>query len=179
LRNISQHRLEPILVAEVLDRPEVDLRYGVEWIAADQDADGVTSRLRDVATGREFTVRSSVLLAADGARSAVRQGEAIDMVGPASIQSFVAIHVLANLRAAVSDRLGVVHFVMDPVAAGTFIAHDLDREWVFMRAFDPDAESIADYPPERCADLVRAAVGDGPADVRPSTSRWSAPERGT
>lgn len=165
LRNISQHRLEPILVAEVLDRPEVDLRYGVEWIAADQDADGVTSRLRDVATGREFTVRSSVLLAADGARSAVRQGEAIDMVGPASIQSFVAIHVLANLRAAVSDRLGVVHFVMDPVAAGTFIAHDLDREWVFMRAFDPDAESIADYPPERCADLVRAAVGDGPADA--------------
>lgn len=164
LRNMSQHRLEPLLAAQVA--PDVDLRYGVEWVSATQDADGVTSVLRDLATGEERTVRSAYLLGADGAGSPVRKWLGIAMLGPASIQSFVAIHVEANLRPYVSDRLGVLHFVLDPEAQGTFIAHDLDREWVFMVAYDPEAESVEDYDAARAATLVNQAVGasDAPVD---------------
>ena len=165
LRNISQHRLEPLLAAEIADRPGFELRYATEWVSSAQDADGVTSVIRDVATGATTTVRSAYVLACDGAGSGVRKSVGIEMVGPASIQDFVAIHVLANLRPYVADRLGVLHFVMDPAAAGTFIAHDLDREWVFMTTFDPATQSADDFDTDRCTAIVRAAIGDDAAPV--------------
>ncbi len=160
LRNISQHRLEPLMVTEVAASPGVDLRYATEWVSSTQDDHGVTSVVRDTVTGAETVVRSSYLLACDGAGSGVRKWLGIDMVGPASIQSFVAIHVLGNLRPYVADRLGVLHFVMDPSVAGGFIAHDLDREWVYMVAYDPERETVEDYDVERCTAIVRAAIGD-------------------
>ena len=165
LRNISQHRLEPLMAAEIRDLPGVELRYGTEWVSSTQDADGVTSVIRDVATGATTVVRSSYLLAADGAGSAVRKSLGIEMVGPQSLQDFVAIHFLANLRPYVADRLGVLHFVMDPAAAGTFIVHDLDRESVFMLTYDSATQTVEDFPAERCTELLRNAIGDPDSEV--------------
>jgi 2-polyprenyl-6-methoxyphenol hydroxylase-like FAD-dependent oxidoreductase len=165
LRNISQHRLEPLMAADITNTLGVHLRYGAEWVSSTQDGDGVTSVIRELATGDETTVRSSYLLAADGASSAVRKSVGIEMVGPQSIQDFVAIHVQANLRPYVADRLGVLHFVMDPEVAGTFIAHDLDREWVFMTTYDSARQSVDDFSPERCTEILRDAIGDDQADV--------------
>lgn len=160
LRNISQHRLEPILLEQVRASPGVEIRFGTEWLSSVQDDSGVTSVVRNVHTGAERTVRSSYLLGADGASSMVRRSVGVDMIGPASIQSFVSIHFRADLRSVVADRLGMLHFVMSPEASGTFVAHDLDAESVFMFAFDPAAESIADYDVARCTSIVRAAIGD-------------------
>ncbi|MFN8024738.1 MAG: FAD-dependent monooxygenase, partial [Acidimicrobiales bacterium] len=67
LRNISQHRLEPLMASDLTDTPGVTLRYGTEWMSSEHDDDGVTSVIRDVVTGRETVVRSAYLLAADGA----------------------------------------------------------------------------------------------------------------
>lgn len=165
LRNISQHRLEPLLVDAVVGADGVELRHRTEWESCTQDADGVTSIVRDLDTGERTEVRSRYLLAADGASSRVRKSLGIDMVGPATLQSFIAIHIGANLRRLVAGRPGVLHFVMDPAVNGTFVAHDLDREWVFMTSFDPTEESVEDYSPDRCADLVRAAAGDQTIDL--------------
>ena len=159
LRNISQHVLEPILGAMLGTRAGADLRYRTVWESSEQDPDGVTSRLRDLDTGEVIEVRSRALLAADGAGSGIRKAAGIEMVGPTALQSFVAIHALADLRSIVADRLGVLHFVMDPAVSGVFIAHDLDREWVFMVGFDPDVESVDDYDRARCEGIVRAAIG--------------------
>lgn len=166
LRNISQHRLEPILAADAATSPDIDLRYRCEWQCSRQDDDGVTSTLRSLDTGEEFTVRSQYVLAADGAGSRIRKSLGIEMVGPPSIQSFIAIHFAAtDLRPAIADRPGVLHFVMDPAASGTFIAHDIDHEWVFMTSFDPTEESVDDYDHERSAGIVRRAIGDDDADL--------------
>jgi len=160
LRNISQHRLEPILADAVAGSPEADLRYGLEWVSSAQDDQGVTSTLREVATGDTVEVRSRYLLAADGAGSRVRASLDITMVGPASLQHFIAVHLAADLRPLVADRPGVLHFVVDPAVAGTFIAHDVEQEWVFMTSYDPAEESVDDYDPARCEAIVRAAIGD-------------------
>ncbi|MEI8239403.1 MAG: FAD-dependent monooxygenase [Actinomycetota bacterium] len=165
LRNISQHLLEPLMAHDITRAPSVDLRYGTEWVSSTQDAHGVTSVIRDVASGAQTTVRSSYLLAADGAGSAVRKSLGIEMIGPQSIQDFVAIHFHANLRPYVADRLGVLHFIMDPEVAGTFIAHDLDSEWVFMITYDSSTQSIDDFTPERCVEILHGAIGDDATDV--------------
>jgi 2,4-dichlorophenol 6-monooxygenase len=159
LRNLSQHRFEPILADAIRKIPEVDLRYGWEWEASSQDERGVTSTVRDVASGEPHEVRSRWLIAADGAGSRVRKSLGIEMEGPQRIQSFLMIHFEASLRELVRERLGVLHFVLDPEAGGAFIAHDIDREWVYMHDFDPDRESEDDYDDERCRSLVLRAIG--------------------
>jgi 2-polyprenyl-6-methoxyphenol hydroxylase-like FAD-dependent oxidoreductase len=159
MRNLSQHRFEPLLAEALGELPNVDLRYGWQWEKSEQDAHGVTSTLTDLSTGRAHEVRSRWLIAADGAGSRVRGSLGITMQGPPRIQSFVMIHFGANLRELVRDRLGVLHFVLDPEASGVFVAHDIDREWVFMHAFDPDTEAEEDYDDERCREIVLRAVG--------------------
>ena len=159
LRNLSQHRFEPILAEALGKRPEIDLRYGWQWESSVQDAEGVTSVVRSLETDETVEVRSRYVIAADGAGSRVRQSLGIEMQGPERIQSFLMIHVGANLRDMVRERPGVLHFVMDPEASGAFIAHDIDREWVYMHEFDPDTESESDYDDARCLELVTRAIG--------------------
>ncbi len=165
LRNISQHRLEPLLAGEVAAMPAVDLRYRTEWVSSDQGADGVTSVVRNLDTGETEEIASRYVLAADGAGSNVRSSLGIDMIGPPRIESFVMIHFRADLRAVVADRPGVLHFVMDPAVSGCFVAHDVDREWVFMQAFDPDRESPEDFDSSRCSAIVRAAIGNDDVEL--------------
>jgi len=159
LRNISQHRLEPLLASAIAAAPSVELRYGTEWVSCVQDEDGVTSVLRDLRSGHETIVRSAYLLGADGAGSAVRKGLGIEMLGPDSLQDFVAVHFRADLRSIVADRMGVLYFVMDPEVGGTLIAHAPDSEWVFMYAYDPAVTSIEDLEPGEVAAKLQAAIG--------------------
>jgi len=165
LRNISQHRLEPLLANIVHSSELVDLYYDVEWQSTEQKEDGVTSRVRNIKTGEEFVISSKYLLGADGAGSAVRKSTGIEMIGPSGIQSFVAIHFRGSLRKYTADRPGALHFVMDPKVGGTFIAHDINKESVFMTDFDPNSESVDDYTSDRCVRIVREAIGDDSADV--------------
>lgn len=161
LRNLSQHRFEPILSRAFGDLEHASLQYRLQWESSEQDASGMRSVLRDLRTDETIKVESRYVIAADGAGSRVRTALGIEMQGPPRIQSFVMIHVEANLRSLVADRPGVLHWVMDPEANGAFIAHDIDREWVFMHGFDPDVESEDDYDEARCLALVRNAIGEG------------------
>jgi 2,4-dichlorophenol 6-monooxygenase len=164
LRNISQHRLEPVLSAEVA-AAGVDVRYATDWKSCSQDEHGVTSVVHDAKSGAEHTIHSKYLLAADGAGSSVRKALDVEMVGPPSLQDFVAVHFLADLRPYVAGRPGVLHFVMDPEVSGVFIAHDIARESVFMFPYDSSQQTVADFPHERCTATVRAAIGDDAANV--------------
>ena len=168
LRNLSQHLFEPIVADAVRKTPGIDLVYGHEWESGEQDADGVTSRVRDHATGTVYEVRSRWLVACDGASSPVRRWLGIQPVGPDRLQSFVMIHLDADFRALVGERRGILYWTTAPDATGTFVAHDLARTWVYMHPFDPDQESVADYDHERSSAIVRRALG---TDAHPFTVR--------
>jgi 2-polyprenyl-6-methoxyphenol hydroxylase-like FAD-dependent oxidoreductase len=153
LRNLSQHRLEPLLLA-----PELDVRYRHTWLSATESDAGV-----DVAaTGPDgpLAFRAKYLLGADGAASAVRRSVGVEMIGPRSLQSFVMVHLAADFRPLMSGRPGVLYFVLDPASGGTFINHGCDREWVYMHPWNPDAQPAEELTPDHCAALVRAAMAD-------------------
>ncbi len=162
LRNLSQHRLEPLLV-DALHEAGIDLRYEHCWESATTDDAGVVSTV----TGPDgtFRVSSRWLLACDGASSPVRRMLGIEPEGPSRIQSFVMAHFAADLRDLVADHPGVLFWICDPRAGGALVAHDIDREWVYMHAYDPDVEDAASYTPERCEQLVRAALTDPDAQL--------------
>ncbi len=159
LRNLSQHKLEPILLDDLEKRSAASLWRRHEWVSAEQDADGVTSQIRNVETDRILSVRSRYLLAADGAGSRVRKALGIEMAGPARLRSFVMIHFEANLRGLVGQRPAVLYWTTAPGGTGTFIAHDIDSTWVFMHAWDPEQESAEAYSEPVCAEIVRRALG--------------------
>ena len=161
LRNISQHRFEPILLRSLADAGGAIPQWRHQWESAVQDAEGVTSTIRALETDTVREIRSRYVIAADGAGSRIRKSLGIDMIGPAHLQSFLMIHFRANLRPIVGDPPGVLHFVCDPIhGGGVFVIHDLDREAVYMHAFDPDRESADDYSIARCEQIIRDSLAD-------------------
>lgn len=174
LRNLSQHRLEPILADSLLRLGGAPPRYGHQWLSAEADADGVVSRIRDGESGDTYEIRSRHLLAADGAGSPVRKSLGIAPLGPERLQSFVMIHFEANLRSLLRGRTGVLHWICDPACSGILVAHDIDREWVFMHAWDPDAEARERYDERHCEALVRRTLEgyDGELAIR-TISTWT------
>jgi 2,4-dichlorophenol 6-monooxygenase len=163
LRNLSQHRMEPILEAHVRQLDGVQIRRGHEWMDFTQDAQGVTSRLRDLATGEVTTVRSRWLLAADGASSAVRRSMGIEMEGPARVAAYLMVHFNAAWRQQVKPA--VLYWTTAPDAGGTFVSHGLDTDWVYMQPIFGDAGDPAQYTAERCLELLRRATGDETLEV--------------
>ncbi|MEM8902403.1 MAG: FAD-dependent monooxygenase [Actinomycetota bacterium] len=162
LRNLSQHRFEPILADELRARDGAALRYSYRWETSTTDADGVTSTVTDLERDSAITVRSSFVIGCDGAGSHVRRLLDIEMLGPPLLQCTLAINFAADLRDFLVDRPGVLHFVLDPAADGVFVQHDVADDWVFMHGIDPSTESADDYDDDRCLEILRAAAG---ADV--------------
>jgi 2,4-dichlorophenol 6-monooxygenase len=165
LLNLSQHRLEPLLVDHVRRHERATLRYRHEWTSLEQDADGVTARVRDLEGATEYEVRASWLLAADGAGSRIRKAVDVEMIGPDRLQSFVMIHFEANLRPLVRHRPAILYWAVDPASLGTFIAHDIDRTWVFMHPYDPETQPVESFTDAACEAIVRRAIGVASVDV--------------
>src|SRR5690606_22149193 len=69
---IDQDVLEPMLRRRA-EAHGATLRYRTEMTSFEQDADGVTARIRDLESGAERGVRAKYLVAADGNRSRVRK----------------------------------------------------------------------------------------------------------
>lgn len=157
LRNLSQHRFEPILLDALRAAGAAEPHWGERWVGASQDGSGVTSLVTDAA-GRTREIRSRYLLGADGAGSPVRKWLGIAQEGPERLQCFVMIHFRADLRPLIGPHPGVLFWVNDPECSGVFVAHDLAHEWVFMHAYDPDREVAECYDRERCEKIVRAAM---------------------
>jgi 2,4-dichlorophenol 6-monooxygenase len=159
LRNLSQHRFEPILREHV-----TSLFSAMEWVSATQSDDGVVSTVRNTATGEEFEIASRYLIAADGAGSPVRRWLGIEMEGPTRLKGIVTIHAEADLRHLVADRPATLYWVMDPAIGGAFIAHDIGRTWVYMQDWNPDTEKIEDFTIERCTEIFCRATGAADID---------------
>jgi 2,4-dichlorophenol 6-monooxygenase len=161
LRNLSQNRFEPILLAALNASGAGEPRWRHQWESAEQTEDAVVSRIRDLDRDEVYEVRSDYLVAADGAGSRVRKWIGIEMDGPQNLQAFIMIHLLGDMRPVAGDPPGILHFVVDgDNGSGVFVLHDLDRESVFMQPFDPERESVADYDKARCREIVRGAIAD-------------------
>ena len=158
LANVSQPRFEQLLLNEVLAHPLITLHRGVTVRSVAQSDEDVTVTL-DGASGSAVTLRGAYLVAADGAGSTLRDQLGIAMVGPEAIQHFMTINFEADLSARLGDRAGVLHWVMDPDASGTFIAYDEGTNWVFMHSC-PGMARPEPYSEAKARAVVAAALGE-------------------
>jgi len=159
---IAQDVLEPILRARS-EQLGGDLRFGTELVAFEQDEDGIMATIRERESSSTRTVRAQFLVAADGGHSGVRQQLGIGQHGK-SLWSSVSMIFEANLMELFRQRHAVMCFVANDTISnaalvpypGSSARSDLFR---LDAPYDPEEETLADYPEARCLSLIRAAIG--------------------
>jgi 2-polyprenyl-6-methoxyphenol hydroxylase-like FAD-dependent oxidoreductase len=172
---INQDALEPIIRARA-EELGARLRYGTECTALEQDADGVTAVLRDVASGAESAVRARYVVAADGNRSPARDTLGIGMTGHGQLSHSITIYfrALTDLGPLLKDRNQGVHYVTNPLLRGFFrldrsgnagflvvnLAGDISRPEIVAAYPDAPWARVAEGITEpRALELLRAAIG--------------------
>ncbi|MEU4563508.1 FAD-dependent oxidoreductase [Actinoplanes sp. NPDC023936] len=170
---LSQDRLEPLIRARA-EELGADVRFGTELTGFTQTGDGVTAQLTERATGRVTEVRAAYLVAADGPHSTVREQLGIPVRGRWGLHHQLSIVFDADLRAALGDRRFAICQVQNDVVEGLLVHDDTLRQGTLYVRFDPEADGgVAAFTPDRCAALVRAAIGDPdlPLTIR-DTQPW-------
>jgi putative polyketide hydroxylase len=162
----SQDLLDEILLGAARERG-VEVRFGAEVVAVEQDAEGVTATVAARQDGdaplRTESLRARYLIVADGAGGSLREALGVPVSGPGLLgPPIVNILFRADLRELLQGHeitLGILQ--NKELRPGLLIAIDGRERWVLHVSFDPDeGESAADFTPERCRDLVaRAALG--------------------
>jgi 2,4-dichlorophenol 6-monooxygenase len=108
--NISQHRLEPIIL-EAATQHGADMRFNHELIDLAQDADGVSARIVERPTGRERTIRCKYLIGADGGRSLVATKAGFAFDGRFNIGEAISVWLEADLTRFTQHRSGAIAFI--------------------------------------------------------------------
>ena len=160
---IAQDVLEPVLRARA-EQLGGDLRFGTELQVFEQDENGVTATICERTSGSMRTVRARYLVAADGSHSRIRQQLGIGTHGAASLFHCISMIFEADLMELFRKRNAIMCFLSnDTIASGALVPYpgsaarpDLFRLDV---GYDPEDETLADYPETRCLQLIRAAVG--------------------
>ena len=152
----AQDRVEEALVAASAHR-RGRLRFGTEVSSVEPDDEGVTVRFADGGTQR-----ARYVIAADGAASAVRDQLGIAMEGEPELGTMLGTYFHADLSRWTDERPGLLYWVMNGRAPGTFIGMDGVERWVFHQPMPPDSPRIGD---DEAADIVRAAIGDPSVEI--------------
>lgn len=169
---IAQDVLETVLPA-LAKQAGGELRYKTELANFEQDEEGITATIRDLSSGTTRRVRARYMIAADGGRSRVRGQLGIGQHGAGGMGHYMSmIFEASKLMELFRERHAVMCFLANDTVSGALTSYpgsaarpDLFRLDV---GFDPEEETLTDYPEERCLPLIRAAIGipDFPVQLR-------------
>ncbi len=170
--NLSQTELERTLLRHVHGTPETEVFFEHAWTGCEQGSSGVTSTIQRQTDDSSVKIRSRYVVAADGASSAARRTLGIQMEGPEKLQDFVNAYFEADLSALVTTP-AKLYWILHPEAAGTLIAHHVEKRWVYHIPIHTPYERPDDYTEEIFIERIRKAIGDADAPIRiRSISFW-------
>lgn len=160
---ISQSLLEPLLKTRAQELGS-DLLFGTEMISFEQDTDGVTAVVGDRDSGQKITVRARYLVAADGARSNVREQLGIHMAGHGTFSKSITIYFRANVEPLMRDRNLTVIYVFNPVLRGFFrIEKPFQSGFLAVNVANDSGHPVTDISTglteQRSLEFVRAGLG--------------------
>jgi 2,4-dichlorophenol 6-monooxygenase len=146
---------EPIMVTAAQERG-ARVRFDTEYLSHTQDADGVTTLVRDRLTGAEYAIRSRYLVGADGARSKVAADLDLPFEGPGAVGGSMSIIFEADLSRFVAHRPSVLYWMLQPGAEREGVGLGVLRmikpwhEWMLMWGYE-----VAAGPPTFTDDFIR------------------------
>ena len=141
MNDLPQTFMEPLLFKTACSRG-TQSRMSTEYLHHTQDADGVTTTLRDRLSGAEFTVRSRYLIGADGGNSLVAEHAQLPFAGSMGVGGSINILFKADLSRYVAHRPSVLYWVLQPGSNVGGIGMGLVRmirpwnEWLIVWGYD-------------------------------------------
>ncbi|MEX0591779.1 MAG: FAD-dependent monooxygenase [Xanthobacteraceae bacterium] len=179
---VSQPGLEPILRKRAREAGAQVLE-GMEVVAVEQGASGVTLTAKDMENGSEHKFRGEYLIAADGAHSKIRELLGIAFEGRGVFSNSITIYFHADLSPQLGGKPLSVIYINNPTIGGFF---RMDKECqsgflVVNTVGDPKADpksaanAAADVSEERLIEFVRAGAGVPDLAVKiDGVARWRA-----
>jgi 2-polyprenyl-6-methoxyphenol hydroxylase-like FAD-dependent oxidoreductase len=140
---ISQYTLEPLLKSVADAMPNIDVRYGCEFMGAEQDGNGVRARVK---RGAEIEqISADYLVGCDGGSSLVRRQLGIKLQGDANLMQFrQALYKCDDLFDRIPIGKGRHYHVADDRA--TFlIVQDSTRHFTLHAVVDTDADMATQF----------------------------------
>ncbi|PTX02345.1 FAD-dependent oxidoreductase [Pararhodobacter aggregans] len=178
MNDLPQTFMEPLLFKTACSRG-TQARMSTEYLSHTQDAEGVTSVLRDRLTGKELTVRSKYLIGADGGKSLVAEQTGLPFEGKMGVGGSMNILFRADLSRYVAHRPSVLYWVMQPGADVGGIGMGLVRmvrpwnEWLIVWGYDINGPE-PEVTPEFATGVARQLIGDPDLDIELlSVSTWT------
>lgn len=108
-----QVRLEPLMRAHAQALPLGQLRFNCSLVDFEQDADGVTARVEDRASGEVHTVRAKYLIAADAGKT-VGPLVGVRMEGTPELIDMVTVYFKADLSKYLDDDHSFAYWFANP-----------------------------------------------------------------
>jgi len=154
----TQDLSEPVLLAAAQERGAA-LAFYTELVSFTQDADGVTVLIRNRETNETQTVRAAYMIAADGAKSPVREALQAPVCGRGAIANLLNIYFEADLEAAVQDKRFSIVIIKTPARKGLLTTINNSNRWVFHLHYDPAVEQAADLSAEKVTAILQDVLG--------------------
>lgn len=148
---VSQIVIEPVLKKAAEESPLVDVRFGWRFESFEQDAQGVTSTLRNGTTGETQQVRSRYLAGCDGGGSTVREQLGIANEGVPNAANMYMVHFRSTARD-VLQRFGIAwHY---QTGFGVLVAQNDVDMWTLHTFWPPEVDRSKFDPRQVVEDWV-------------------------
>ncbi|CAN0624847.1 2,4-dichlorophenol 6-monooxygenase [Burkholderia multivorans] len=169
LVDLIQPNIEPILFKNAAARGAT-FATNTEYLSHAQDAQGVTVRLRDRLSGREYAMRARYLVGADGARSQIAEDIGLPITGEMGRAGTLYTIFNADLSRYVQHRPSILHWIVSPDASFGEIGMGLLRaikpwtQWIAGWGFDI-SKGDPDQRDETVLQKIRVLVGDPDLEI--------------
>lgn len=169
---IPQYTVEEVMRAHAQSLPGVEIRFNCEMQGFEQDGQRVTTRMRDLESGTDFTVHSEFLVGSDGARSTVRDAIGARMVGTYGLsRNYNVVFRAPGLAAAHRHGPAIMYCQVNADVPSLIGPMDRGDKWFFMPTAVP---KDARFDVGNAPDLIRRSTGiDLPYEVL-SSDEWVA-----
>ena len=164
-----QDYVENVLLAEIRDEERIELRYRTEAVEINQDEQGATVVIQDLASDEQSTVRAEYLLGTDGPHSFARQAIGSTLEA-APLDNFAQDVIFeADLSEYVEGRKGGLLYNATPSGVLVFQPLNGITRWR-CQIFKADGEPLSET---ETIGRIREAVGGGDVPIHiTSTGIW-------
>ncbi|MGD2274356.1 FAD-dependent oxidoreductase [Bacillus wiedmannii] len=137
------------------------LSFYHELVSFEQKENGVIATILDRETEKESVVHCDYVIAADGAKSKIREQLRISTEGRGTIGGYyMNIYFEADLSEFIQGDAFGFTMVLHPEVLGALIPVDNERRWIYHVSYDPlKGERPEDFTIERCKQIIQTAIG--------------------
>ncbi|MED0873110.1 FAD-dependent monooxygenase [Bacillus mobilis] len=138
-----------------------ELSFYHELVSYEQNERGVIATIRNRETEEDSIIHCDYVIAADGAKSKIREQLGIRTEGRGTIGGYyMNIYFEADLSEFIQGDAFGFTMVLHPEVLGALIPVDNERRWIYHVSYDPlKGERSEDFTIEHCKQIIQTAIG--------------------